>query len=226
MYDARERKAPLLMAAAMACLLALCLSAAPAWASKVITTPVDPSTGEPLAIEDDITRLHVSKLEKDTREPVSGAQMQIKERDTGEVVDTWVTDGSVHEIEKVLDVGKPYVLEEVSAPEGYAKVSPIEFELNETEGAGVRVLSADNGEWWLYESYRLEVYDLDLEHETVVHERREGPPPSSSSSSSSSVPPSKAPRTGDDTPVLIVGLVALAALAAVFATALIRRKRS
>lgn len=57
---------------------------------------------------------------------IEGAKMCVKEKDTGKVVDEWVSTTDSHLV-KGLKEGKKYILEETLAPLGYNKASSIEF---------------------------------------------------------------------------------------------------
>ena len=72
----------------------------------------------------------VDKLVKVTKkdvagDEVTGAQMSVTD-ENGNVVDSWISDGSNHEV-KGLEEGKNYVLHEVTAPNGYVKATDIPF---------------------------------------------------------------------------------------------------
>ena len=215
-----------LLAAMMAVALAL---AAPARANIHLDAPT--------TVSDDITRVHVAKLDADTHAFVEGAKMAIIEEETGQVVDEWVTGTSAHENEKGLNVNVVYVLRELEAPAGYDKVEDVRFVVNETEGTGITILSQGTDSE-LVESYRVNLYDrpIAVERETVVTQSREQAPgerqqtvtttrpaPSSSNaatttstaqSSSSQANRAVAPKTGDETPLAVVGiLVAVGVLA-------------
>ena len=186
-----------LLAAALVLSFAL---AAPAYAKIHLNAPT--------TVSDDITRLHISKLDADTHAYVAGAKMAIVNEETGEVVDEWVTATGVHENEKGLDVGVVYVLRELEAPEGYGTVQDVRFVVNETEGTGITVLSQGNDSE-LTASYKLNLYDkaLGAAGETVVTQTR-GVPAGGGPSRA------VAPKTGDGTPLGAVGaLVGLGVLA-------------
>lgn len=151
----------------------------------------------PVTVSDDITRLNVSKLNADTHEFVQGATMAIIDEETGEIVDQWVTGSSAHETNKTLDVGTVYILREISAPEGFEKVKDVRFQVKETEGSGVTVLSSgDDSE--LVESYKFALYDKPISSENEVTVTK--------TTTSTTV----APKTGDETPLsLVAGLMGL-----------------
>lgn len=177
----------------------------------------------PTVVSDDITRVYVNKLDSDTHEYVQGASMAILEKDSGTVVDEWVSGEAPHANEKGLNVGVVYILREVAAPDGYEVAEDTEFMVNEVEGAGITVLS---GPAELTESYRFNLYDKakDIEKETVVTETRPtataGAPsnPSTPSGSNGTTTRAVAPKTGDETPVslvftlVVIGLLAIGIL--------------
>ena len=92
---------------------------------------------------DDTTKIAVTKQDIVTGEDVIGAELTIKDKETGEVIDSWITgedgmdeDGKAipHRIEGQLIVGRTYILEEVLAPteDGYVKSNSIEFVVEDT----------------------------------------------------------------------------------------------
>ena len=66
--------------------------------------------------------------------PVKGAALRIEDAD-GKLIDEWVTDGNVHEVNRVLAVGKTYTLIETEAPEGYELAEDIEFTVSDEKVA-------------------------------------------------------------------------------------------
>lgn len=192
------RLAMALVAFLAAALLASMMVVPTAFANKTLPAPTQ--------VTDDITRVHVNKLDADTHEYVQGASMAIIEKETGKVVDEWVTGKSTHQNEKNLDVGKTYILREVSAPDGFDKVADTEFVINANEGDGITILS---GPGELTESYKVNLYDKakTVENERVVERTRAG---TENSGNERTV----APKTGDETPIaLVFALVAIGALA-------------
>lgn len=178
----------------------------------------------PTTVSDDITRLHVNKLDADTHEFVIGATMAIVNESTGEIVDSWVTSAQTHENEKGLDVGVVYILRELNAPEGYGMVEDVRFVVNETEGTGITVLS--NGkDSELTESYKVNMYDqrFNAQNETVITQ----PGSSQSTGGSSNVATTSktvAPKTGDETPLYTGGIVIVVGLTIIFALQLYKRR--
>jgi hypothetical protein len=179
----------------------------------------------PTTVSDDITRLHVNKLDKSTHEFVKGATMAIINEQTGEIVDSWVTSDGTHENEKGLDVNVVYILRELEAPAGYSKVQDVRFIVNETEGTGITVLDmGDDAEQ--VESYKLALYDAraTAEEEIVVTQQTSANPTSNTANTnanggtttnapSSHSSKAVAPKTGDEAPMnLVAGLCAVGAL--------------
>ena len=59
--------------------------------------------------------------------PISGAKLKITNKETGEVVDEFVSDKDMHDVSEKLAGGKTYILSEVEAPLGFEKAKDIEF---------------------------------------------------------------------------------------------------
>ena len=173
-----------------------------ALAKKTIETPVN-ADGTHMGVSDDITRLHVSKLDSDTHEFVPGAKMAVIVKDTGEVVDEWVTGTEVHQIEKVLNVDTVYILREVEPPEGFGAVGDTEFVVDATEGVGIHILSKDDSTE-LSEAYKVSLYDTRAPVEKEVTEERERRS-------------SSTPRTGDAQMQALIAGASAAAVAALVA---------
>ena len=118
-----------LMSLVIALVLAV-LVAAPGQALAVTELVYEPETNP---VADNVTRLDVNKLETGSRDAVVGAKMQIIDEETGAVVAEWTTDGRQHELSKILDIEKVYILREVSAPEGYEVAPDTRFILHSEE---------------------------------------------------------------------------------------------
>lgn len=58
---------------------------------------------------------------------ISGAKLKITNKETGEVVDEFVSDKEMHNVSDKLVGGKTYILSEVEAPKGFEKAKEIEF---------------------------------------------------------------------------------------------------
>lgn len=75
---------------------------------------------------DDITKVAVHKVDVDNNY-VSGAELSILDKESGDVIASFVSGDCETIFEKVFTVGKTYILREDKAPEGYVKASDIEF---------------------------------------------------------------------------------------------------
>jgi len=214
-----------LTAAALALMMALALAPQQALANREISAPTR-EDGTTLTVADDITRIHVDKVDAGTHEFVVGAHMQILVQATGEVVDEWYTDGTTHKFEKGLDVNVPYVLREVEAPEGYSRVGDTVFIVNEMEGTGITIVSKDP-ETELSEYFKVTLYDHhdDIVNDVVRTEDRQVP------GTTTTAPGAKggAPQTGDTrmgTVLTAVAAVAGGALVIALIALVVHRKRS
>ena len=221
-YSQSKSRVAMAVVFAAAAALALALSlwcAPPAFANKTVEAPTQ--------VSDDVTRLHVNKLDSDTHEYVEGATMAIIEKETGVVVDEWVTGSGTHENEKGLDVDKVYILREMAAPDGFSAAQDTEFILNATEGEGVTILSGPDAE--LTESYKVNLYDKALAtetEETVVQERETDTPDDNGTPTEETEDTSKvvAPKTGDETPMWMVELLVGLGIVAILVLQLYKRR--
>ena len=76
---------------------------------------------------DDTTKLEFSKTDITNGKELPGCHMQVTDKDTGKVMDEWVSSRQSHVIEGKYVVGKTYVLTETKARDGYATATSIEF---------------------------------------------------------------------------------------------------
>lgn len=85
-----------------------------------------------LTVENDFTKVSLSKADITTGEELPGAKLQIirKDGETEEIVEEWTSTDEPHYIEEV-PVGD-YILRETIAPEGYVKAADVEFTVEET----------------------------------------------------------------------------------------------
>ena len=75
---------------------------------------------------DDTTKLEFSKKDITNGRELSGCHMQVTEKDTGKIMDEWVSTEESHVIEGKYAVGKTYVLTEKQPRDGYATAESIE----------------------------------------------------------------------------------------------------
>ena len=80
-------------------------------------------------MEDDYTKVDITKSDITDGTPVIGAELVIKDKD-GNEVDRWVTEETPHHIDK-LPIGD-YTLTEITAPDGYVRAEVVNFTVKET----------------------------------------------------------------------------------------------
>lgn len=76
---------------------------------------------------DDTTKIEFSKTDITNGKELPGCHMQVTDKDTGKVMDEWVSSRQSHVTEGKYAVGKTYVLTETKARDGYATATSIEF---------------------------------------------------------------------------------------------------
>ena len=199
--------AMLVVAVAIACTV----FALPAYANRQLDAPT--------TVSDDITRVHVAKLDADTHEYAGDATMAIIDEESGEVVDSWVTeDGMIHEYEKgVLVVERVYILRELEAPEGFSKVDDVRFVINKDEGKGLTILSGTEGQYEQANLDQINLYDKAGSSEIVTTVTETRPAPSSPTKAA-------APKTGDETPMSTVAILVVAGIIAVILLQIPKRR--
>ena len=84
------------------------------------------------------TQVDVNKLDADGN-AVQGATLQIVSDKTKNIVDQWVTDGSVHHAEGLI-VGQTYILREIKTPDGFAMANEIQFTVKENENMNLSMI--------------------------------------------------------------------------------------
>lgn len=92
---------------------------------------------------DDTTKIEFSKTDITNGKELPGCHMQLTEKDTGKVMDEWVSSEQSHVIEGKYAVGKTYVLTETKARDGYATATNIEFTVAD-DGKVQKVNMADD----------------------------------------------------------------------------------
>jgi len=171
-------------AAALVAMIAVVVALLAPGAALAETVLDSAPTENPVA--DNVTRLEVNKLRADTHEYVEGAHMVIyPQGDPNNIVAEWVTATSMYELARVLDINTPYVLHEVSAPEGYGLAEDVVFELySENFNTTGRILSGDangNAEFEIIsgsgpeQAFVINMYDpiKPREEEREIHKQRE-----------------------------------------------------
>ena len=80
-----------------------------------------------VAMYDDTTKVEFSKKDITNGRELSGCRMQVTDKDTGVVMDEWVSTEESHVIEGKYAVGKTYILTEKQPRDGYATAESVEF---------------------------------------------------------------------------------------------------
>ena len=93
-------------------------------------------------MKDDTTKVSITKKDITGENEIAGATLEVWDMQ-GNVIDSWVSDGTAHEISGILTAGAKYILHEVSAPDGYVVAEDVEFEVN-ADGSITRVEMRDD----------------------------------------------------------------------------------
>ncbi len=81
---------------------------------------------------DDTTKVEISKTEIAGSKEIPGCELEITEKETGAVVESWISTKEKHVIEQKLAVGKTYILTEKRPADGYATADSIEFAIEDS----------------------------------------------------------------------------------------------
>jgi uncharacterized surface anchored protein len=99
-------------------------------ANDVEFTVSENGTVDIVVMQDDTTKVQISKRDITTDKELAGATLQIID-ENGNVIDEWVSTDEAHFIEGKLIAGKEYTLRETIAPDGYEIANEIKFTVNE-----------------------------------------------------------------------------------------------
>ncbi len=87
--------------------------------------------GVPLIVMvDDTTKVEISKRDITTDSELPNAKLQVLDENET-VIEEWISTNEPHFIEAVLIAGKPYILRETIAPDGYEIANDVKFTVNE-----------------------------------------------------------------------------------------------
>lgn len=81
---------------------------------------------------DDTTKVEISKTDITGSEEIPGCELEIREKDTGTVVEQWTSTEQKHLIEQKFVVGRAYVLTEKRPADGYVTADSVEFTIEDT----------------------------------------------------------------------------------------------
>ncbi len=81
---------------------------------------------------DDTTKVEISKTEIAGSEEIPGCELEITEKDTDTVIESWTSIKEKHIIEQKLAVGKTYILTEKRPADGYVTADSMEFTIEDS----------------------------------------------------------------------------------------------
>lgn len=81
---------------------------------------------------DDVTRVELYKTDITGTRELAGNYLELSEKDTGIVIDSWISCAEPHVMIGKLVVGKTYILKETRPLNGYSTASSIEFTVSDT----------------------------------------------------------------------------------------------
>ena len=84
-----------------------------------------------LTMVDEITKVVFHKQDITTKKELVGASLKVTDKETGKVVDEWISGNTPHTVEG-LSVGKTYIMTEMIAPKDYQIAESVEFTVNDT----------------------------------------------------------------------------------------------
>ena len=99
-------------------------------AQSIRFTVADSGAVQHVLMQDDYTKVEISKQDAVTGQELVGAMLQIT-NEQGQQVEQWTSDGTPHRIERL--VPGTYTLTEISAPDGYLTSEPMVFMVDDTD---------------------------------------------------------------------------------------------
>ena len=79
-----------------------------------------------ITIENEPVKMNMGDIEGKSRNNIIGAEIEVYDKETNELVDKWTTKDEIHTI-KNLVIGRKYVMKQVYVPDDYYKADDIEF---------------------------------------------------------------------------------------------------
>ena len=151
-----------------------------------------PAADHTLVMEDDVTKVQISKKDITTKEELPGASLELYDEEDGSLVEAWVSTEEAHYIEK-LPAGT-YRLVEKKAPEGYGYAEDVIFEVKDT-GEIQTVEMLDD----------IQPEEDEPDSEIPEEETKDNSPDSGDGSQSDGQPGplAETPSTGDTAPIMV-----------------------
>ena len=84
-----------------------------------------------VTMKDEITKVDISKVDASTGEELEGAMLTLSDKETGEIIENWISQKEAHRINGLV-AGKTYVLHEEAAPDGYLVATDVEFTVKDS----------------------------------------------------------------------------------------------
>lgn len=78
-----------------------------------------------------VTKTQINKVDSETLENITGAKLQVIDKESHKVIDEWVSEKEGHLLQGLI-VGRTYILHEVEAPFGYILAADTEFIIPES----------------------------------------------------------------------------------------------
>lgn len=88
------------------------------YASDITFTVSEDGTIDQVQMKDDVTKLEILKIDKFSGLPLEGARFRLL-KENGLLVDEWASTEKAHQINGRLIAGEEYIIQEISAPDGY-----------------------------------------------------------------------------------------------------------
>ena len=111
-------------------------------ANDVEFTVSENGTVDVVIMQDDTTKVMISKQDITNGKELPGATLQIID-ENGNIVEEWVSTNNPHMIEGKLIAGKKYTLHETAAPDGYVIANDVEFTVSENGIVDVVIMQDD-----------------------------------------------------------------------------------
>ena len=92
-----------------------------------------------ITCENKPTEIIFSKVDETGVKEISGAKIQIIDKETNEIIEEWVSSEESHKVNYLVE-GKEYIMKEISAPYGYEIAEEITFVM----GDGIKVIMQNN----------------------------------------------------------------------------------
>lgn len=161
-------------------------------------------------VSDEQTDISFSKLDTNTHEWVENAELSIINKETGEVVNAWVSGKAPERLQGKLVAGQTYILREDNAPEGFKKANDVEFTLDQY--GNVEIISGtENGNAELQGS-TINLYDTALDVVQNITEERVTTEEVPGEDENIITTVTRMVQTGDLLPVMALMVAAIASL--------------